>query len=296
MDNVSNAKITKILSNYHMRFDRQAPDNSDELAIVKCERGWVFGNCHRTAIKRECLNDCGYIIRLLIAEVKPCHCPECMSSDDWVHELPYLRSHIKEICAKVGVVNYEWNDRDHYVAGYFVSDVYAESKPVFIQWKNKDAAHGCVEALVAMNNWDEQANCEREPIKKRVVVSPSTNSLYSALMAIRGDMSTPIEYTAEQMNSEAAERLAGVCASDFANQYIHRLNFERPHTAEFAMKEHSNAVMNKRDERVIRDNGIWWAQLYEPDDVIRYLRSEQMKRQQAMNMTAGHRSYGRGET
>ena len=265
MDNVSNAKITKILSNYHLRINRLFTDDSDSVAL-KCDRGWVFDDRHDVLIKRDCLQDLGYIMGLLQSKVRPCHCPACMKSHDWVHELPYLRKHITEICSAIGVSDYEWNEDGCYVAGYFTSNVYCDRKPVFIRWTATDAKHGHVQALVAMNNWDEANECEREPIKKRIVQSPSINSLHMALLAVRGDMRTPIAYSAEDMDSEASINLAQTCASSFAATYIHR-------------DANGGGALNRRDERVIRESGVWWAQLFEPDDAMRFLKSEQASHQ-----------------
>ena len=282
MDNVSNAKLTKILSNYHLKIDRRT-EPEDEVVMLRCDRGWVFSNKHQGVINRECLNDLGYVIGLLDSNVRPCHCPECMSSDDWVHELSYLRPRIMEVCARLGIVYPRWDEKNHTVAGLFYSDVYEEEKPVFIQWKEAPSKLGFVVAYVAMNNWDAVNNCRREPIKKRVVYAPSTNSLYTALMAVRGDMHTPISYSFVHMDSEATEALAEECAANFANVFIHRVNYERPESMEFYEKEHSVSLLNKRDERVIRNNEIWWASMFEPDDAIRRMKTQQAELQQGIS-------------
>jgi hypothetical protein len=261
--NVSNAKITKILSKYHLKLDREG-SGSDDTVAVKCDRGWVISDDHRACIKCEWFDDPGYLAGYLMSNVKPCHCPACMRSDDWVHELSYLRTHIEDVCSKLGIVSYKWNERDHSVAGFFWSEVYEDDKPVFIQWKPANATHGFVQAVVAMNNWDNERGCQREPIKRRVVDAPSTNSLYVALMGIRGDMYTPIKYKAEQMDTEGVESLAAECAQAFARSYVYR----NP-------ADHSYRACNKRDEQRIRNNEIWWASMYEPDDVIRQLKAEQ---------------------
>lgn len=259
----SNAKIVKILSSYHLRFDHDVVADDDNVAI-KCDCGWVYNNMHSAYLKREWFDDPGYLSGLFMAKVKPCHCPECMKSNDWVHELSYLREHIVDICSKIGVVNYKWNEAKHTVAGYFVSKVYEESKPVFIQWKAASSTKGYVQAVVGMNNWDAKLGVEREPIKKRVVISPSTNSLYTCLMGIRGDMYTPISYKAEDMDSEGCERLAAECARSFAHCFIYR----NP-------ADHSYRANNRVDEQRIRNNKIWWASMYEPDDVMRSLKKGQ---------------------
>lgn len=261
--NISTAKVAKILSSYHLRVDHDVPADDEKIA-VKCDCGWVYNNMHSAFLKREWFDDASYLCGLFKAKVKPCHCPECMKSDDWVHELPYLREHITGICSKLGVANYKWNEKDHTVAGFFVSDVYEEEKPVFIKWSV--AKSGNVQAVVAMNNWDAHNGCQREPIKKRIVVFPSTNSIYTALMAIRGDMFTPITYKAEDMDSESCELLAAECARSFAHTYIYR----NP-------QDHSYSACNRRDEKRVRNNEIWWASMYEPDDVIRRLKAEQTK-------------------
>ena len=263
--NASNSKIIKILSSYHLKLDRSVPDTEDFVA-VKCDGGWVYEDMHKALIRREWFDDPGYLAGVFMAKVKPCHCPACMHSDNWVHELSYLRYHIDEVCAKAGIVSYKWDSKAHTVAGFFVSEVYEEAKPVFIKWKTASSHSGFVQASIAMSNWDPARECLREPIKKRLVTSPSTNSLYVALMGIRGDMFTPITYKAEQMDTEGVESLAGDCATGFARTYI----FRDPIRSDFR-------ALNRRDENRVRNNEIWWASMYEPDDVVRQLKSEQAR-------------------
>lgn len=262
--NISNTKITKILSSYHLRVDRSVPD-SDVTLAVKCDCGWVYGNSHKANLKREWFCDPGYLSGLLLSKVRPCHCPNCMRSDDWVHELSYLRSHIEAICEKCGIRDYTWDEGNHTIAGFFTSKIYEEDKPVYIKWMRATPYRGYVQALIAMNNWDAKNGCQREPIKRRIVASPSTNSLLSALMGIRGDMHTPISYSAEIMDTEGVEALGAECAEAFGREYIYRTPENR----------RSFAALNKRDEQAVRNNGVWWASMFEPDDVVRQMKTKQ---------------------
>lgn len=278
--NVSQAKVAKILSSYHLRIDHSVKDAGDSDVAVKCDCGWVINDQHRSFIKCEWFEDAGYLCGFLKANVKPCHCPSCMQSDDWVHELSYLRDNIEDIILKLGIVSYKWNANNHTLTGYFICEGYDEEKPVFIQWKQSSETQDRVRAIVAMNNWDAARECQREPIKRRVVLSPSTNSLLSALMAIRGDMRTPVSYRAEDLDSEAVEALGAACASQFAREYAYR-----------DLSSTSARALNKRDERRVRMNEIWWASMYEPDDVMRQLKKEQAKYQRDISRYRGEGFY-----
>ena len=264
--NVSQAKVAKILSSYHLRIDHSVQDAGDAEVAVKCDSGWVINDQHRSFIKSAWFDDPGYLCGYFKANVKPCHCPSCMQSDDWVHELPYLRDQLEDVISKLGIVSHKWDPNNHTLSGYFVCEGYDEAKPVFIQWEQ--SLQGSVRALVAMNNWDSVNECQREPIKRRLVMAPSTNSLLSALMGIRGDMHTPVPYRAEDLDSEACEALGAACASQFAREYVFR-----------DLNSNSARALNRRDERRVRTNEIWWASMYEPDDVMRQLKAEQAKYQ-----------------
>lgn len=255
----SKAQITKILSGYHMKFDRSAKSEDEAFTPVKCDRGWTLKNQHSGSIRSEWFADPAYVSGYLKANVKPCHCPSCMESDDWVHELPYLRENAEAIFRKLHIIVTDWIEYDHKVTGFFTSEIYGQDLPVVIRWYVSNITGG-VMACISMSNYG------REPSKQRFIPNPSTNSLYAALMGIRGDFHTPIAYRAEDMDDEGCEALGGECARLFARSYIYR----DPASNNFH-------AMNRRDEERVRDNKVWWAPMYEPDDVMRFLKKEQAR-------------------